>query len=75
MVCLKDKNFEPEWCLYNNCIGEVVEIVFREGENPNKGDQPCYVAVKFPQYSGPPWDPQNPKVSDRESHQKALNMF
>ena len=67
MVCLT-KNFEPEWSLFNNSIGEVEEIVFREGENPNTGDQPCYVAVKFPQYSGPPWDPQNPKVSEKKSH-------
>ena len=67
MVCLT-KNFEPEWSLFNNSIGEVEEIVFREGGNPNTGDQPCYVAVKFPQYSGPPWDPQNPKVSEKKSH-------
>ena len=63
MVCLIEKNFEPEWSLFNNSIGEVEEIVFRDGDNPNNGDQPCYIAVKFPQYSGPAWDPQKPKVS------------
>ena len=60
------RNFEPEWGLFNNSVGEVEEIIFEEGRNPNTGDQPCYVAaVKFPQCSGPVWDPLKPKVRTR----------
>lgn len=62
MVCLSNHNFEPEWGLFNNSVGEVEEVVFKDGDNPNAGDQPCYIAVKFPQYSGPAWDAQKPKV-------------
>ena len=62
MVCLSNHNFEPEWGLFNNSVGEVEEIVFKDGDNPNAGDQPCYIAVMFPQYSGPAWDAQKPKV-------------
>ena len=64
MVCLSNHNFEPEWGLFNNSVGEVEEIVFNDGDNPNAGDQPCYIAVKFPKYSGPAWDAQKPKVSN-----------
>ena len=50
MVCLSNHNFEPEWgdCFFNNnnnnSVGEVEEIVFNDGDNPNAGDQPCYIA-------------------------------
>jgi hypothetical protein len=57
------KNFEPEWGLFNNAIGEVEEIVFdSRNADPNNGDLPAYVAVKFQHYCGPIWDPHNPKT-------------
>ena len=64
MVSICNHNFEPEWGLFNNSVGKVEEIVFEPGHNPNAGDHPCYVAVSFPQYSGPAWDDKKPKVSD-----------
>ena len=66
MVCLSNHNFVSLSgdCVFNNSVGEVEEIVFNDGDNPNAGDQPCYIAVKFPQYSGPAWDAQKPKVSN-----------
>ena len=63
VVCINEKNFDPESGLYNNAIGTIEEIVFEENENPNSGDQPKYIAVDFPQYCGPTWDKNNPKVS------------
>ena len=62
MVSITGHNFEPDWGLYNNAIGYVDEIVFAPNDNPNNGDQPLYVAIKFPQYCGPAWDPDNPKI-------------
>jgi hypothetical protein len=32
------------------------------GDNPNNGDLPSYVVVKFPSYVGPAWDENHPKV-------------
>ena len=55
-------NFEPDWGLFNNAIGTVKEIVYAEGKSPINGDHPLYVVVSFPQYCGPIWDPENPKV-------------
>lgn len=63
LVRIVDKKFEPHWGLYNNAIGTVQEIVFRPGDDPNKGDLPLYVVVIFPQYCGPIWDSKYPKVS------------
>ena len=58
-----DKNFEPEWGLFNNAIGEVEEIVFDPNHaDPNNGDLPQYVVVKYAHYCGPCWDLQNPKA-------------
>ncbi len=62
-VALDNKNFCPEWGLHNGACGEVKEIVFEKGHNPNNGDLPRYVVVEFPLYCGPAWDSQNPKVS------------
>ena len=31
-VCLADRNFEPEWGLFNNSVGEAEEIIFEEKE-------------------------------------------
>ena len=61
-VALRGRNFEPEWGLFNNAVGTVEEIVFPKGGDPNSGDLPLYVVVRFPQYSGPTWDNKNPKV-------------
>jgi hypothetical protein len=62
IVALRGRNFCPAWGLHNGACGTVQEIIFAEGENPNTGDQPLYVAVEFPHYSGPIWDKNNPKV-------------
>ena len=71
------KNFEPEWGLFNNAIGEVEEIVFDSNSaDPNNGDLPAYVAVKYQHYCGPTWDQHNPRtvpipmVSVRCQHQR-----
>jgi hypothetical protein len=64
-VCLQGQNFYPLlWGLHNGACGTVVqEIIYATGTNPNKGDHPSYVVINFPQYAGPPWDKDNPKVS------------
>ena len=61
-VCLKNKNFMPEWGLFNGAIGTVDEIVFKPNENPNMKHMPVYIAVEFKGYKGPVWDERNPKV-------------
>lgn len=61
-VCIQGQNFYPLWGLHNGACGTVKEIVFAPNENPNKGHQPQYVVVNFPQYIGPAWDTENPKV-------------
>lgn len=61
-VCIKGRNFMPEWGLYNGAMGTVVEIVFQENESPNDNHQPLYVAVRFDGYTGPAWDPTDPKL-------------
>jgi len=62
VVRMVDKNFEPGFGLFNNAIGIVEEIVFKPGDDPNNGDLPLYVLVRFEHYSGPAWDPSRPKV-------------
>ena len=61
-VAINGPNFYPEWGLFNGAIGTVEEIVYQDGDNPNDKDLPLYVAVKFENYEGPIWDPQNPKT-------------
>ena len=61
-VCIRGRNFMPEFGLYNGAMGTVVEIVYRDNESPNDNHQPLYVAVRFDNYTGPIWDPQDPKV-------------
>lgn len=61
-VALRGRNFCPGWGLHNGACGIVLDIVFREGENPNNGDQPLYVVVEFPHYIGPAWDKNNAKA-------------
>ena len=65
-----DRNFEPGWGLYNNSTGTVRDIVFAPGDDPNSGDLPQYVAVEFSHYTGPVWDPENPKVGCNTVRQK-----
>ena len=60
VVRLTGRNVEPDWGLYNNAIGTIVEIVFRPGQDPNNGDQPAYVIVRFPSYCGPTWCDNDP---------------
>lgn len=62
-VAIDSRNFCPQWGLYNGTMGTVDEIVFEKGKNPNLGDFPSYVVVDFPLYKGPPWDIDNPTVS------------
>lgn len=54
-VCIKGRNFIPEWGLFHGSIGTVKDIVFRPNENPNNGDLPLYVLVDFTNYTGPPF--------------------
>jgi len=75
-VALDGRNYNPLWGLHNGACGTVIEIVFSEHKssedgvtalkdtNPNYGHLPDYVVVDFPQYCGPPWDPDNPTVSE-----------
>lgn len=62
-VALENKNFCPLWGLHNGAVGTIEEIVFAKGTDPNLGALPLYVVVNFPQYCGPVWDTENPKVS------------
>lgn len=66
IVNLSGRNFYPEWGLYNGSMGIVEEIHFDASDenpnpNPNCGDLCSYVVVRFPKYTGPPWDPANPQ--------------
>jgi len=51
-VSIKGRNFCPLLGLYNGAIGTVKDIVFKNGETPNTGHLPLYVAVDFPSYLG-----------------------
>lgn len=62
-VAISGRNFHPRWGLYNGAKGEVEEVVFAPGKDPNNGDRPDYVVVNFPCYIGPAWDKNNPRVS------------
>ena len=61
-VSIVNRNFKPSWGLYNRAGGNVDEIVFEPGANPNYGQLPKYVVVDFPDYTGPIWDESNPTV-------------
>jgi len=61
-VAIDNRNFCPDWGLFNGAIGTVVEIVFDKGNCPNTGSLPAYVVVNFPNYKGPVWDSLNPQV-------------
>ena len=62
-VQLHGTKYENPWGLYDGARGFVDAIVYSFGSDPNKGDLPAYVVVHFPNYSGPIWDKNNPKVS------------
>lgn len=59
-VAIENRNFQPNWGLYNGALGTVVGIKFAKGENPQTGHLPRYVVVDFPHYSGPPWIDDHP---------------
>ena len=61
-VHLYGKNLKPEWGLYNGSIGKVVDIVYQKGCSPNTNDLPQYTLVEFPQYKGPPFLENHPKI-------------
>lgn len=61
-VAIDGCNFFPEWALFNGSCGEVDEIVFKDGEDPNEGSLAAYIVVDFPLYCGPVWDVKNPTV-------------
>lgn len=63
-VAINSRNFMPIWGLHNGACGTIQEIIFANGHNPNLGDMPLYVVVDFPLYCGPPWDSDNPTVSE-----------
>ena len=44
--------------LVNGSLGEVVDIVYTPGCKPP--ELPLYVVVRFDNYSGPPWDQDDP---------------
>ena len=48
--------------LYNGVIGEVVDIVFREGERPPES-LPAFVLARFEKYLGPVYLSGAPKVA------------
>ena len=65
-VCLRGRNFHPNWGLFNGAIGTVSEIRYKpranQNPNPNDGHLPDFVVVHFPHYCGPTWDEYHPKV-------------
>lgn len=69
-VAIYNRNFCPQWGLHNGACGTVKEIAFNVGENPNHGNLPKYIVVEFPQYCGPVWDNNNPKVSTIRTKKK-----
>jgi hypothetical protein len=60
MVEITKVNIEPKWGLFNGAIGTVVDIIFRQGENPNDGHLPTVVVFDLKHYRRPIWDKYNP---------------
>jgi hypothetical protein len=50
MVELSKTNIVPNWGLYNGALGTVIDIIFREGENPNNRDLQLVVVFDFKHY-------------------------
>ncbi|XP_057866341.2 uncharacterized protein LOC131073844 [Cryptomeria japonica] len=51
-------NLWVETGLVNGALGQVREIVYNDGEHPPQ--LPLFVVVQFQNYTGPPWDHNNP---------------
>ena len=59
-VCIKGRNFNPLWNLYNGALGRIIAIKFAENTYPHEDALPLYIIVDFPQYKGPAWIPNHP---------------
>ena len=59
-VAITNRNFQPNWGLYNGALGTVMGIKFKQNENPQGGHLPLFVVVDFTHYTGPTWMDQNP---------------
>jgi len=59
-VQLKNRNFRPEYGLFNGSMGEVKEIIYEPLLSPVSGDLPTFVLVDFPKYTGPPFLIEHP---------------
>ncbi len=53
-VQIADRNFEPDWGLFNGAVGKVVEIVYNENTSPLGATCPQFIIVDFPTYQGSP---------------------
>lgn len=62
-VAITGRNFYPLWGLHNGAYGTVVDVIFKDGCNPCRGDLPEYAIIDLPCYCGPAWDMNNPTVS------------
>jgi hypothetical protein len=60
MVEITKLKIEAKWGLFNGVIGTVVDIIFKQGENPNEGHLPTVVVVDLKHYRGTIWDKDNP---------------
>ena len=62
-VALTCRNIQPLWGLHNGAVGKVKGIYFKnKDDNPNNGNMPLFVAVHFPNYCGPAWIKNHPKL-------------
>ena len=61
-VEIRGKNLMPSWGLYNNSVGIVEDIVFKQNKLPNLGHLPLYVLVNFNTYRGPAFISQKPTL-------------
>lgn len=61
-VAITGRNIRPEWGLYNNAVGTIVDILFSNGESPNDNNLPSFILVDFPGYTGPPFIETYPTI-------------
>jgi hypothetical protein len=61
MIEITKVSIEPKWGFFNGAINTVVDIIFKQGENPNKGHLPTVVVFDLKHYRRPIWDQDNPK--------------
>jgi hypothetical protein len=59
-ICLNGRNLRPEWGLFNNCSGTIMDIVFHPDQSPNEKHLPKYILVEFPGYTGPAFVTEHP---------------